>query len=185
MFTPAFHSSIYVPFVDPFYRDQRRAADRTDGRRRIIVMVQEIILSRRFDGRERRPVHARRAVLSRPMYGHDPRFDVGRLGEREDIGRLCGVLGDFKRGAPRPDRADIDTRRVVETGRGSPQLDDLSMGQVEARALAEVCGRVGDVKYRVKVRMPFVRVRIESEFERSEPPIERAPHPGAPRKARP
>lgn len=92
---------IFFAVVDPFYRDQRRAADRTDGRRRrIVVMVQEIILSRRFDGRERRPVHARRAVLSRPVDGEHPRAQVGRLGESKDISRLCGVFCDLKSGPP-------------------------------------------------------------------------------------
>lgn len=176
---------IFFAVVDPFYSDQRRAADRTDGRRRIVVLVQEIILSRRFDGRERRPVHARRAILSRPMYGHDPRAKVRGFGQAEKIGAFRRVLRDFERGLPASNRPDIDTRSVVQPGRGAPEFDDFGMREIQTGSLAEVCGRVGDVKYRVKVRMPFVRVRIESEFERSEPPIERAPHPGAPRKARP
>lgn len=141
MLTPAFHFDVLVAFVLPFYNDESPAADRTDGGRLILVMVQQVLRGGSFDRSERRLVFPRRAVLSGPMYGHDPRAKVRGFGQAEKIGAFRRVLCDFERGLRRPDRPDIDRWSVIETCRGAPEFDDFPMSEIQTRTFAEVIGR--------------------------------------------
>ena len=141
MLTPAFHFDVLVAFVLPFYNDESPAADRTDGGRLILVMVQQVLRGGSFDRSERRLVFPRRAVLSGPMYGHDPRAKVRGFGQAEKIGAFRRVLGHLQRRLPASDGADIDAGRVVETGRGAPEFDDFPMSEIQTGSFPEVIGR--------------------------------------------
>ena len=165
MLTPAFHFDVLVAFVLPFYNDERTAADRTNGGRLILDMVKQVLRGGGFDRSESSLVLPGRAVLPGTVNGHDPRAKVRGFGQAEKIGAFRRVLRDFERGLPASNRPDIDTRSVVQPGRGAPEFDDFPMREIQTGAFPEVFGRRRDVKQHVKMGVPRLSVPVESDLQ--------------------